>query len=165
MKYLILSTILSSALLTTAAPTSTSQPLDRRACSVAYPQTNSFPINLDIRQDANGANARTETLTFSNLPAGAYGCQLEVNFPINYPITSSGVNSVNVYAETGPSKGSLFGTVKLANNPKQPIRIFVNSAKCESTMAYRLKIASDTLAGRVAFADTKQAGFTITYNC
>jgi hypothetical protein len=41
----------------------------------------------------------------------------------------------------------------------------VNSAKCEEVMSYRLEIASEDLAGSVAFADTKEAGFVMTYNC
>jgi len=70
--------LLSTSLLVSAAPTGS---LQQRSCSVAYPQNIGFPIHYDIRQDSHGANKVTDTITFSSIPAGAYGCQLEVNFP------------------------------------------------------------------------------------
>lgn len=143
----------------------TSAPLDRRACSVAYPQSIGFPINYHIQQDANRVNAIEPIVTFSNIPAGSYGCQLEVNFPARYPIQSSGSTAVNVFSESGASKGSLFGTVTFASSPVAPTKFVINSAKCDTLMSYRLAIASDTLPGSVAFADTKDAGLTMTYNC
>ncbi|KAF2787148.1 hypothetical protein K505DRAFT_329865 [Melanomma pulvis-pyrius CBS 109.77] len=165
MQYLTLAAaLLSTSLLATAAPTS-SAPLERRACSVAYPQSIGFPINYDIHQDAGPTNVVTNALTFSNIPAGSYGCQLEVNFPAAYPITKSGNSLLNVYAESGSNKGSLFGTVQLASSPVAPTKFVINSATCDTLMSYKLAIASDSQAGRVAFADTKDAGFTMTYNC
>jgi hypothetical protein len=161
MQYLIIAA--SFASLVAAAPTSS--PLDRRACSVSYPQSIGFPINYHIQQDANRANAVEPIVTFSNIPAGSYGCQLEVNFPAGYPIQSSGSTSVNVYSESGDSKGSLFGTVTFASSPVAPTKFVINSAKCDTLMSYKLAIASDTLPGSVSFADTKDAGLTMTYNC
>lgn len=161
MQYLTVTAALLS--LATAAPTSAL--LERRACSVAYPQSIGFPINYEIKQDANRANAVEPFVTFNNIPAGSYGCQLEVNFPAGYPIQSSGSTSVNVWAESGASKGSLFGTVTFTSSPVASTKYVINSAKCESLMSYKLAIASDTLPGRVAFADTKDAGITMTYNC
>ncbi|KAF2689300.1 hypothetical protein K458DRAFT_413597 [Lentithecium fluviatile CBS 122367] len=156
--------LLSTSLLTSAAPTA-SAPLDRRACSVAYPQAIGFPINFDIHQDAGGANKNYNALTFSNIPAGSYGCQLEANFPAGYPITSSGNSQVNIYSVSGDNGGSLFGTVTFASSPVAPTKFIINSAKCETLMTYRMEIASEDQAGRVAFADTKDAGLTMTYNC
>lgn len=164
MQYLtIVAALLSSALLTTAAPTS-SEPLTRRACQVAYPRSIGFPINYDVHQGANRANSRVNSLTFDNIPAGSYGCQLEVNFPKGYPITSEGSSSINVFALNGDQK-TLFGTVTLQSSPIAPTKFVINSAGCKTRMPYMLEIASDTLAGKVAFADTKEAGFTMTYNC
>ncbi|KAF2257356.1 hypothetical protein BU26DRAFT_558748 [Trematosphaeria pertusa] len=157
--------LLSTSLLTTAAPTASSAPLERRACSVAYPQSIGFPINYDIHQDAGGANKVPNAITFSNIPAGSYGCQMEVNFPAGYPITSSGNSQVNIYATSGTAPGSLFGTVNFASSPVAPTKFVVNSATCDTTMSYRMEIASADQAGRVAFADTKDAGITMTYNC
>lgn len=162
--FTVTAAILSSALLTTAAPTS-SAPLERRACQVAYPQSIGFPINYDVHQDANRANARTDAMTFSNIPAGSYGCQLEVNFPKGYPITNEGASAINIFAINGASQKSLFGTVTLQSSPAAATKFVINSASCNNFMSYSLEIASDSLAGKVAFADTKDAGFTMTYNC
>lgn len=156
--------LLSTSLIASAAPTAPS-PLERRACSVAYPQTSSFPINIDIHQDAGGKNKVSNSLTFNSIPAGSYGCQLEVNFPTGYPITRSGNSQVNVYTTSGSASGSLFGTVTFASSPVAPTKFVINSARCDTLMSYRLEIASPDQAGRVAFADTKDAGLTMTYNC
>ena len=162
MQYLIKATaLMSTAFLATAAPTSN---LEARSCSVAYPQSIGFPINYHISQDANGANKVANALTFSNVPAGSYGCQLEVNFPANYPITSSGNSQLNVWT-AGSGTRKLFGTVTLASSPVAPTKFVINSATCERVMGYSLEIASPTQAGSVAFADTKDAGFTMVYNC
>ncbi|KAH8730514.1 hypothetical protein GQ44DRAFT_445812 [Phaeosphaeriaceae sp. PMI808] len=164
MQYITLAAaLLSSAVLTSAAPTTPST-LERRACQVAYPQSIGFPINYDIHQDAGGANSVSNALTFNNVPAGSYGCQLEVNFPAGYPITSSGSSAINIFATSGSST-ILFGTVTLQSSPVAPSKFVINSAQCSSSMTYRMEIASKTNAGRVAFADTKDAGFTMTYNC
>jgi hypothetical protein len=158
MQFTLTTILLSAAALTTASP------LTRRACQIAYPQSIGFPINYDVHQDANGANARTDALSFSPIPAGSYGCQLEINFPANYPITSSGSSAINIFATSGAQE-TLFGTVTLQSSPVAPTKYVVNSAQCAQVMSYRLEIADKTKAGRVAFADTKDAGFTMTYNC
>ncbi|KAH7075808.1 hypothetical protein BKA63DRAFT_307529 [Paraphoma chrysanthemicola] len=154
----LLATLLS---LTSAAPTT----LERRACSVAYPRSIGFPINFDIHQDAGGLNPVPNALAFDNIPAGAYGCQLEANFPAGYPITSSGSSQINVFATGGENGDVLFGTVTLQSSPVAPTKFVINSASCKSSLGFKLEIASETEAGRVAFADTKDAGFTVTYNC
>jgi hypothetical protein len=109
-------------------------------------------------------NSVPNTLTFTNVPAGSYGCQLEVNFPAGYPITSSGASAVNIFSITGNSK-TLFGTVTLQSSPTEAKKVVINSATCSTSMAYSIEIASKTEAGRVAFADTQAAGFTMAYNC
>ncbi|KAH7116821.1 hypothetical protein B0J11DRAFT_101645 [Dendryphion nanum] len=156
---------ITAAFISIAVAAPTSAPLERRACSVAYPRTIGFPINYVIKQDAGKTNSVEPVINFDNIPAGAYGCQLEVNFPAGYPIQSSGSTSVNVWSESGASKGSLFGTVTFTSSPVAPTKYVINSATCASLLSYRLSIASDTLPGSVAFADTKEAGITVTYNC
>jgi hypothetical protein len=161
MQYLTFTTaVLSTALLTSAAPT-----LSTRACSVAYPRSIGFPINFSIHQDAGGLNPVPNALSFDNIPAGSYGCQLEANFPAGYPITSSGASQLNIFATGGETGDVLFGTVTLQSSPVAPTRFVVNSAVCKTSLGFRLEIASETEAGSVAFADTKDAGFTVTYNC
>jgi hypothetical protein len=163
MQYLILAATLVG--LASAAPTSQSSPLHRRGCSTAYPASIGFPINYEIKQDAGKTNVVAPIVTFNNIPAGSYGCQLEVNFPTGYPIRSSGSTAVNVFTESGASQGSLFGTVTFASSPVAPTKFVINSATCEPLMSYKLEIASDTLPGSVSFADTQDAGITISYDC
>jgi hypothetical protein len=161
MQFTTLATVLlSSLLLTSAAPTA----LSPRACQTAYPASLGFPINYDIHQDAGGLNARANALTFSNVPAGSYGCQLEVNFPAGYPITSSGASAINIFA-LNEGGTSLFGTVTLQSSVDRATKVVINSAQCKAIMGYEIRIASQTEAGRVAFADTAEAGFTMKYNC
>jgi hypothetical protein len=155
--------LLSTSFLASATPIIPTS-LERRACQVAYPRAIGFPINFDIHQDAGGLNSVPNALTFTNVPAGSYGCQLEVNFPAGYPITSSGASAVNIFSTLGNSK-TLFGTVTLQSSPAAATKVVVNSATCGTSMTYSIEIASKTEAGRVAFADTQAAGFTMTYNC
>ncbi|CAO2651203.1 Nn.00g095000.m01.CDS01 [Neocucurbitaria sp. VM-36] len=164
MQFTIVAALLSTSLLANAAPATSSAPIERRACSVAYPRSIGFPINFEIHQDAGGANSVFNFLTFNNVPAGSYGCQFEVNFPTGYPITSSGASAVNIYSTSGESE-TLFGTVTLQSSHIVPTKFVINSATCSSLMTYKIEIASGTEAGRVAFADTQDAGFTMTYNC
>jgi len=163
--FTIASAILSSALLASAAPTPADSTLNTRACSVAYPESIGFPINYSISQEAGGANKRDDAISFNSIPAGSYGCQLEVNFPAGYTITSSGNSQVYVYAESGPSKGQQVGTVTFASSPVAATKFVINSFTCAPTMSYSMSIGSETDAGSVAFADTKDAGITMTYNC
>lgn len=160
MQYLTITIALLSTALTTAAPTT---PLEGRSCSIAYPQSIGFPINYHISQDTNGANKVSNALTFSNIPASAYGCQLEVNFPTRYPIQSSGNSQINVWSAGG--QRTLVGTATLASSPVAPTKFVINSVTCKNVMSYSLEIASETQAGSVAFADTQDAGFTMVYNC
>lgn len=162
MQYLTFATaLLSTALTTSAAPTSNLVP---RSCSLAYPQSIGFPIHYQISQSAGGANKIPNAMTFSNIPAGSYGCQLEVNFPAGYSINSTGNSQINVWTTTGGPR-ALFGTVTLSSSPVAPTKFVINSATCENTMGYTLEIASQDQEGSVSFLDTKDAGFTMVYNC
>ncbi|KAL5116059.1 hypothetical protein ACEQ8H_006071 [Pleosporales sp. CAS-2024a] len=154
-----IATILFASGLASAAPA-----LAPRACQVSYPAALGFPINYNIHQGANGANAQVNALTFSNIPPNSYGCTLQVLFPANYPIASSGSSAINVIATSTGAQETLFGTLTLKSGP-QPTKLTVNSAVCSRGMSYRLEIASKTEAGSVAFSETLGAGFVMTYNC
>jgi hypothetical protein len=161
MQYITLTTaLLSSALLTSAAPT-TSSTLERRDCQVAYSRNS---LNYEVHQDDNRANPRYSPLSFINIPEGAYGCQVEVNFPAGYPITWSGSSTIKL-VELVDGKESTFGTVALQSSPVAHTKFVINSADCKSELKYKLQIASDTDAGRVAFVGSQDAGFSLTYNC
>ncbi|KAF2712568.1 hypothetical protein K504DRAFT_522011 [Pleomassaria siparia CBS 279.74] len=140
MQYLVpVKAFLSATLLASAAPT-ISSPLERRACSVAYPQSIDFPINYDIHQDVGKTNI--------------------VKFPMDYPIAKSDSGLLNVYSTFGANKGSLFGSMALVSSHVATTKFVINSATCDTSA-----IASDSRVGRVAFPDTKDASFTVTYNC
>jgi hypothetical protein len=161
MRFLTLtSALVGTALIASAAPTSNTSVLPR-SCSAAYPEAIGFPINYVISQDAGATNKRDDTVTFS-IPAGSNSCSLEVNFPAAYPITSSGNSQVYVYAVDGPSAGSQVGTVTFKSDPNAATKVYINSFVCETTMTYRMSIGG-TAAGSVAFADTAEAGLTMTY--
>ena len=152
--------LVSSGLVASAAPTSNTNALPR-SCSAAYPEAIGFPINYIISQDAGATNKRDDTVAFS-IPAGSNSCSFEVNFPAGYPITSSGNSQVYVYAVDGPSAGSQVGTVTFKSDPNTATKVFINSFTCQTTMTYRMSIG-ETDAGSVAFADTAEAGLTMTY--
>jgi hypothetical protein len=160
MQFTTLAIFLLTSTLTTAAPTT----LSRRSCQVSYPASIGFPINYSIYQSANGANARTDAITFTNIPPGSFGCQLEVNFPPNYPISSSGSSAINIIALEADGSKTLFGTVTLKSGP-EATKIVVNSAVCAGTMSYIAEIASETQAGSVGFAEIQGAGFMMVYDC
>jgi len=148
-------TLLSSALLTSAIPTS-SPNMVPRACQIAYPESIGFPINYAISQDAGAINKVDNTVSFT-IPAGSYGCSLRADFPDSYAITSSGNSQVYVY----DANNVQVGTVTFVS----PMSATINSFACQPQMTYRLSIGSASDAGSVAFADTLQAGLTMTYNC
>ncbi|KAF2740964.1 hypothetical protein EJ04DRAFT_558342 [Polyplosphaeria fusca] len=164
MQFLTLAAALFSAA-AVAAPTSDSQPLERRGCQVAYPSSIGFPINFDIKQDAGGANARENFVKWTGIPKGSYGCQMEVNFPAGYPVTNEGSSKVNIFSMKDGKEAGLFGTVTFASSPVAATKYVINSAQCDTLMSYKMKIASADQAGRAAFADTKSAGLSMTYNC
>ena len=144
-----------------AAPTNVNADVLSRSCSVSYPESIGFPINYAISQDDGATNKRDDIVTFA-VPTGSNSCSLVVNFPAAYPITSSGNSQVYVYAVDGPSPGSQVGTVTFQSDPSAPTEVFINSFVCQTTMTYRMSIGG-TAAGSVAFADTAEAGLTMTY--
>ena len=134
-----------------------------------------------VAQNANRANEIDTLIEFTNIPAGAYGCQLEFFAPPGYTVTGIGSTQLNVYVPTrdvqssdswatAPGNSYLFGTVTLSSQPNAPTKIVVNSLTCKPTLSFRVRIASDTASGRV---ETNQqnppanptAGWRITHNC
>lgn len=153
----VILTLLSSALLTIAAPSPTLSVLAPRACQTAYPQSIGFPINYSISQSAGGTDKQDNFVSFS-IPDGSYGCSLRADFPPDYPITKSGNSQVYVF---DTATNSHVGTVEFVS----PMATTINSFACKPSLSYRLSIGSATEAGSVAFAGTQDAGLTMTYNC
>ncbi|MCJ1368196.1 hypothetical protein MMC16_007337 [Acarospora aff. strigata] len=180
---------LASALFSSATPTGT-QDLVPRACSTVFPtfinsiseanptsSTNGMTVEVAL-DDNNGTLQRRDVLVrFDNIPAGAYGCHLEAVFPAGATVTRTGSSSVNVFTldrltesgdtfETDPNDLNLFGTINFSSNQNEAQRTTINTAACESSLSYRLRIASATTAGSVNFEEIAGTqGLRITYNC
>ncbi|KAJ9641453.1 hypothetical protein H2199_005423 [Coniosporium tulheliwenetii] len=192
MHYLtIASFLLSTALLTSAAPTPTSDAdLVPRACSTLYPDiarveqarpVESYLPGFIVAQDAGATNIKDAFAEFT-VPPSSYGCQLEVYFPAGYPINTWGANQVYVYSLDGPLSRSprgidvswaygapnivsQVGTVTFGSKPNEPTRVVINSFQCRPKMAFRFSIASENQAGYVEFVQSQAAGLRMTYNC
>ncbi|PSN62214.1 hypothetical protein BS50DRAFT_638775 [Corynespora cassiicola Philippines] len=191
-----LSTILSTTALVavaSAAPTTGAAPLAPRSCSVAFPSTivsldqkapttaSGKTLKIRTSQDQGGNGREAMEIAFTDIPANAYGCQLELYLPAGTAVTNSGSSQVNTYLLNGdisaqdtwmkaPAKGSLFGTTNVYADPKQPTKIVVNSLQCKPKLNFRVEIASQTEWGVMAFAQqnppsTQPVGYRMTYNC
>ena len=162
--------------------------LSTRTCSTAYPEVArvseaqpeaSFLTGFTISQDAGATNKQDVFIEFQ-VPAGSYGCQLEVQFPNNYPIQASGQTQVYVYStkenlprssqgidvswDNAPAPVSQVATVKFEQNPTT--KKVLNSFVCQTKLTFRLSITRDqTAAGLVSFVQSAAAGLRLTYNC
>lgn len=163
--------------------------LSTRTCSTAYPEvarvSEAQPdatslTGFTISQDAGATNKQDVFIEFA-VPAGSYGCQLEVQFPPNYPIQASGQTQVYVYStdanlprnsqgsidvswNTSPATVSQVATVIFEQNPTT--KKVLNSFVCKPKLTFRLSISRDqTGAGFVSFVQSAAAGLRLTYNC
>ena len=172
--------------------------LSPRQCSTAYASSTQiinkgFPDQsrpddgtLAVWKDSNGTELNV-LLQYTNIPANAWGCQLELFFPKDYPslfpmyfegnqlyvYRTNGVIQPNTSWNTAPSSAYLFGVTPAGLPQVQPvqndIRYIVNSAQCAPMMSFRVSIPPDTPRGGVQyFRDNpswKNVGFRITHNC
>lgn len=163
---------------TTLYPSSV-QKLDESTPSTVYPSSNQF------RVAGGGSSSRQyEAVVFNNIPAGSYGCQLNVKFPPGYYINNYNTPTLNVttlfkdkplpptntlswstlYPPNAPSLGQgLFGTVTLT--PGQTTAI--NSESCAGNLAYVFAIASwvEKSSSVEYTQQDPNAGVYLTYNC
>lgn len=185
----ITSAILATALLSSAKPTATLVP---RACTTVFPTfidlidqanptTSTSGMDFTVALDPAAGNTftrRDALVTFDNIPAGSYGCQLEAIFPAGATVTSTGASQVNVYSldrvaaptdtyATSPNNVILFGTITFASDPTGPTTRVINSAACAPSLSYRFSLAGDSgTAGSVSFAEIATTqGLQITFNC
>lgn len=179
----LISSIFASTIL--AAPSAI---LSTRTCSTVYPEVarvseaqpdasklSGFTISQDV-----GATNKQDVLIEFTVPAGSYGCQLEVQFPANYPIQTSGQTQVYVYStdknlprssqgidvswNNSPAEVSQVATVRFEENPTA--NKVLNSFVCKPKLTFRLSISKDqTAAGFVSFVQSAAAGLKLTYNC
>lgn len=148
-----------------------------------------------VSQDDGATNRVYQIVAFENIPSGSYGCQLATTFPAGYPITSTGVPTLNVttlfngesssiafpnsiswstlFPPTSPPFGQgLFGTVTMTSGTTQVI----NSEACPASggnLAFLFSIAVwETEAASVEFDEYVNqlngaglAGVYLTYDC
>lgn len=138
-----------------------------------------------VWKDNNGTELQV-LLQFANIPANAWGCQLELFFPKGFPSlypmynerNQLSVYRVNEIIKAGASWNSapkpayLFGTTAagLPTNPpvQNDIKMIVNSAQCAATMGFRISIPPETPRGGVQFwrdSPWNDVGFRMTHNC
>lgn len=154
-----------------------------------------FHVSQSVDANGNIDNRIYQIVAFMNIPPGSYGCQLAVTFPANYPITSTGVPTLNVttlyngqsssitypsniswstlYPPNPPSLGQgLFGTVTMTPGTTQVI----NSEACPvggGNLAFVFSIAVwETQPASVDFNEYVNkingaglAGVYLTYDC
>ena len=154
-----------------------------------------FLVSQSVAANGQIINRIYQIAAFENIPSGSYGCQLAVTFPPNYPITSTGVPTLNVttlfngqsssiafpnsiswstlYPPTSPPFGQgLFGTVTMTPGTTQVI----NSEACPiggGNLAFLFSIAVwETQAASVEFNEYVNAingaglaGVYLTYDC
>ncbi|KAL1623645.1 hypothetical protein SLS56_008166 [Neofusicoccum ribis] len=181
----IASTLLTGASLAAALPAADST-LNPRACSIAYPTTLMQLIQDEpthntgnhayvyTSQAANKEHQWATEVQFTGIPAGAYGCQLELFFPAGYRGLEGGarldffsldrdVSVADTWA-SAPGKVSLVGTQLPALAAQGDTRLVVANGVCSPTMNYRVEVEGQD-AGFIGFFQTETAGLRLTYNC
>jgi hypothetical protein len=154
----------------------TIQPIDSAQPDTPFPPTSSFSlIQSGGSATTTGGRNLDALVSINNIPAGAYGCQLEVSFPAGYTVTSSGNAQVNVFTleapfnsgttwNSAPAAVSLWGTGTFVSGGTT----IINSETCAPNLYFLFEIASDTADGSVSFTQRgppSPAGIRLTHNC
>lgn len=187
------STLLTSLFLTQVFSLPTTDTLSPRACAVEFPSalfsldqkaptTPSGPtLQFRTLQSQGGNGREAMEVLFTNVPANAYGCQLEIYIPAGTPLTQTDNSQINTFvvdrdasaADTwanAPAKRYLLGTSNVYSDPTKPVTVVVNSFACKATLSFRVELASQTAAGSLSFGQqnppsTQPVGFRLTHNC
>lgn len=110
------------------------------------------------------------------IPAGSYGCQLQLKWPAGAEPLDFGNPLIDVFAvdppptrdfgwTDAPQPKSLFGTVDLKSEPDRASVQVINSAVCQPTMAYRLTVSDKTKEAAVIIGKGSEMGLQMVYNC
>ncbi|OCK84697.1 hypothetical protein K432DRAFT_378346 [Lepidopterella palustris CBS 459.81] len=167
-------------------------PLQPRSCSYNY-LPNLWSISQHVPETPNGPfttpfqvsqdiGKRDLIVSFTGIPSGSYGCQLEFDFKPNPSASVTGIGNpqnLNVYAINGdlpatvtwdsitPVTGSLVGTwtFPTGNDLKVAKTIVINSFVCQPTMNFRIQVANDGAKGYVSDPEDATSGLRISHNC
>lgn len=190
MLFTTITTLLSSAALIAAAPT-TNQPsgtLQRRACTTQYP-TNLFQV-IEEQPDINTGNhgyvytaqgdGKTQRyiteLQFTNVPADAYGCSVEFFFGPGQRVDTFGQGTrLEFFAadrdisladtwNNRPRELFQVGTQVVTSSPTAETKLTAVTGSCARTLNYLVEVQGDK-AGSVGFFQGGGNGLRLTYNC
>ncbi|KAF2141200.1 uncharacterized protein K452DRAFT_359004 [Aplosporella prunicola CBS 121167] len=170
--------VLASSTLAAAVPAAALTP---RACAIETPTllTRLDRSNPDLAIGSVSyawANPTISTeVQFSNIPAGAFGCQLEIFFPPRYVVDNSGDSRAYFYSldrevspsdtfNNAPAKVSLIGTADVRSDYARETRIVVNSVQCKPSLGFRMDVAEGKV-GSLGFNNLDGFGFRLTHNC
>jgi len=148
-----------------------------------YPSVPHTDQILITRQSGPTKGFFDTIVEFKGIPAGAYGCQFELDYqPGHHGYFSNQegqAERVNVYQVVGDmpaevtwatmesKKGSLVGTFSFPKNAEElatPKKIIINSFQCSETMRFRLSINEQSL-GYIENWDDATSGLRVTHNC
>ncbi|OJD35631.1 uncharacterized protein BKCO1_1600038 [Diplodia corticola] len=200
--------LLSLAAAAPAPAPATGTQLSRRACTTQYP-THLFQIMQDDPEHNTGDHGYVYTaqsvddatkakthqwiteLQFAGIPAGAYGCSVELFFEAGY--NDGGANNQPGITTTGgtpenpvrldffatadgrdvsladswlshPAEGARVGTAQVVARSDADTRVTVVTGECRSTLNYLVEVQGDG-AGSVGFFQSPPNGLRLTYNC
>ncbi|KAJ9156334.1 hypothetical protein NKR23_g1509 [Pleurostoma richardsiae] len=152
--------VAAAATLTSASPVPEQPQLEKRACQTQMPRSLGFPNNYDVTRTSAGAST-TNNIAFNIAPGAVGPCSLVYQFPVGFPLRTSGSNGGNPPIEVRAG-GSLVGTAALVADGAVHT---INSFACAPNLEYQLGIA-DWATGEVAFQVTQAGtGFYMTYSC
>jgi len=186
--------VLATALLGAAAPTASPE-LTARTCTsanpsvidvldAAYPNAGSTGVTFSLaRTGGPGTNTKKTAILFKDIPAGATGCMLKVEWPANLDM-GEGSNTANVFttedfAGWTPSWNNPPRTLAQVSSTNFPTDYnspaywtYLYSSTCSPNMGFLFELADwQQGPGNINFIHKGQgykhsgAGFTLVYNC
>ncbi|PNS17754.1 hypothetical protein CAC42_3149 [Sphaceloma murrayae] len=190
MLFTTLTTVLTSAALVAAAPTTNAPTgtLERRSCTTQYP-TNLFQVIEDspnfntgnhgyvyTAQGAGKTSRWISELQFTNVPANAYGCSVEFFFSHGQRVDNFGdgtrleffkadrdISLTDTWVNR-PAKLFSVGTQVVSSSPTADTKLTTVTGSCAQTLNYLIEVQGDK-AGSVGFFQGNGNGIRLTYNC
>jgi len=145
-------------------------PISTTSVTVPLGNTTQFIVQHNATNDVRG-----DCLVQFSIPAGSYGCQLELFFSAgfqNLPNSDSDgqidfwtidrvINSEDDWSEA-PGGATLFGIAFLHEGAS---RVVINSCKCKSILSFRVSMTSNAGVGNVSFVQILKGGLKMTHSC
>ncbi|KAI9720581.1 MAG: hypothetical protein M1812_002761 [Candelaria pacifica] len=127
-----------------------------------------------VSQNSNASSFQEALVQFTNIVAEGERCQLELDFPAAYEMTSDGDTQMNIWTVKeeingtvswleSPKCDSLFGTAIMQPSSNRPTTIIINSVNCKPVHSYRITMAGAFATGTVMYTQGKMAGFKMRH--